>query len=362
MPKTPSIFNFLLILPFLFQPSLTGIIPQTSSNGVVSIPMDRNNYKKCGVLNVGGQNVTLTFATGLPDFWIVKEKQSESLLKPLNKLVEIKDAGVKGPLVNSQVSICGVKIPNVPLVVFDSLPATYSSSLANIGGLLGLSSSSDNANTKSPLQYLTQNFPKPILTFYTKSNGKLEIPSQNEKNVGLITFGGEDNKNCGDYSYAPLAGKSDWSVNVQCVKVGDTECAGAKNKTMTILDDELFMLAPQQVVQEIAKIMKLKPFGGEDNGIYVFSKGSCDAKNIAKLPTITITVGDPDDCEKQATINITPKQYLQYTALGDCRLLIANSVAMGYEDGYLMGAKFFDDRCICTNWKEGTLGFADAKV
>jgi len=110
MPKTPSIFNFLLLLPFLFQSSLTGIIPQTSSNNVVSIQMDRINYKKCGMLNIGGQNVTLTFATGLSDFWIVKEKQSESLLKPLNKLVEIKDAGIKGPLVNSQVSVSFLKI------------------------------------------------------------------------------------------------------------------------------------------------------------------------------------------------------------------------------------------------------------
>uniref|UniRef100_A0A915NL62 Peptidase A1 domain-containing protein n=1 Tax=Meloidogyne floridensis TaxID=298350 RepID=A0A915NL62_9BILA len=313
--------------------------------------------------------VTLTFATGLSDFWIVKEKQSESLLKPLNKLVEIKDAGIKGPLVNSQVKISNVKVQNVPLVVFNSKPAAYSSSLANIGGLLGLSS---DPNTKSPLQYLTQNLKNPILTFYTKSNGKLQIASQNEKNVGQITFGGEDNTNCGEFSYAPLAKTTDWSVNVQCVKVGDTECAATKNKTMTILDDELFMLAPQQVVEGIAKIMKLKPFGGEDNGIYVFPEGSCDAKNIAKLPTITITVGDPDDCEKQATISITPKQYLQYvvyevmtyieTALGDCRLLIANSVAMGYEDGYLMGAQLFADRCISINWKEGTLGFADAKI
>uniref|UniRef100_A0A915MKJ9 Peptidase A1 domain-containing protein n=1 Tax=Meloidogyne javanica TaxID=6303 RepID=A0A915MKJ9_MELJA len=314
MPKTPSIFNFLLLLPFLFQSSLTGIIPQTSSNNVVSIQMDRINYKKCGVINVGGQNVTLTFATGLSDFWIVKEKQSESLLKPLNKLVEIKDAGIKGPLVNSQVSISNVKITNVPLVVFTSKPAAYSSSLANIGGLLGLSS---DPNTKSPLQYLTQNLPKPILTFYTKSNGKLQIASQNEQDVGFITFGGEDNTNCGEYSYAPLIKTSDWSVNVQCVKVGDTECAGTKNKTMTILDDELLMLAPQQVVEQIAKIMKLKPFGGdEDNsGMYVFPQGSCEAKNIAKLPTITITVGDPDDCEKQAIINITPRQYLQYVGL-----------------------------------------------
>jgi len=86
---------------------------------------------------------------------------------------------------------------------------------------------------------------------------------------------------------------------------------------MTILDDELLMLAPQQVVEEIAKIMKLKPFGGdEDNsGMYIFPQGSCEAKNIAKLPTIAITVGDPDDCEKQATISITPKQYLQYVGL-----------------------------------------------
>uniref|UniRef100_A0A915N3E8 Peptidase A1 domain-containing protein n=1 Tax=Meloidogyne javanica TaxID=6303 RepID=A0A915N3E8_MELJA len=321
--------------------------------------MDRINYKKCGVLNVGGQNVTLTLATGLADFWIVKEKQSESLLKPLNKLVEIKDAGIKGPLVNSQVKISNVKVQNVPLVVFTSKPAAYSSSLANIGGLLGLSS---DPNTKSPLQYLTQNLKNPILTFYTKSNGKLEIASQNEKDVGLITFGEEDNTNCKEFSYAPLAKTSDWSVNVQCVKVEDTECAGTKNKTMTILDDELLMLAPQQVVEEIAKIMKLKPFGGdEDNsGMYIFPQGSCEAKNIAKLPTIAITVGDPDDCEKQATISITPKQYLQY--VGDCRLLIANSVAMGYEDAWLMGAQLFADRCISINWKEGTLGFADAKI
>jgi len=139
--------------------------------------------------------------------------------------------------------------------------------------------------------------------------------SQNEKDVGLITFGEEDNTNCKEFSYAPLAKTSDWSVDVQCVKVGDTECAGTK-KTMTILDDELLMLAPQQVVEEIAKIMKLKPFGGdEDNsGMYVFPQGSCEAKNIAKLPTITITVGE-DDCEKQATISITPKQYLQYVGL-----------------------------------------------
>uniref|UniRef100_A0A915LSQ4 Uncharacterized protein n=1 Tax=Meloidogyne javanica TaxID=6303 RepID=A0A915LSQ4_MELJA len=50
------------------------------------------------------------------------------------------------------------------------------------------------------------------------------------------------------------------------------------------------------------------------------------------------------------------------TALGDCRLLIGNSVAMGYEDGWLMGAQLFADRCISINWKEGTLGFADAKI
>jgi len=60
----------------------------------------------------------------------------------------------------------------VPLVVFTSKPAAYSSSLANIGGLLGLSS---DPNTKSPLQYLTQNLKSPILTFYTKSNGKLQM-------------------------------------------------------------------------------------------------------------------------------------------------------------------------------------------
>uniref|UniRef100_A0A1I8BET8 Peptidase A1 domain-containing protein n=1 Tax=Meloidogyne hapla TaxID=6305 RepID=A0A1I8BET8_MELHA len=325
----------LLILPFLFQLSLTGIIPKSSSNNVVSIQMNRNNYKRCGEINIGGQNVNLAFSLYGTDFWIaINKNKLNSSFKPLNIIGEIKDAGIKGPLMKSTLTIGGIKIKNMPLVVVNSIPAAYSNSLVNTNGMLGLSKSGNN----NPLEYLSKNLQNPILTFYTKSNGQLSLPSQNEKSVGLITFGGEDNENCVEYSYAPLAEKSKWSVDIQCIKVGEKELSSVGSKTMQILEEELLMLAPQNVLEEIAKIMNLTSFG-DDTGMFVFKKEFCNEKNIDKLPKITLIVGDPNDCDKQAIIEINPKQYLQFTSLGDCRLLIANSVAMGYDNNWLMGAK-----------------------
>ncbi|KAF7638981.1 Peptidase A1 domain-containing protein [Meloidogyne graminicola] len=353
----------IIILLIIFFSSLIKIaifLPLTNSNKVGSIQMNRINYKRCGEIIIGNQKYNLAFNLDSTDFWVVSNELST--FKLLNKTENIKETGINGSLVKDTLMIGDVKIKNIPFIVVQSIPNTYSNNYKT-DGVLGLSSISDetNNNNNNPLQYLTKYIQNSIFTIFTKSNGELALPSQNEENVGKITFGSEDKDNCKKYNYVKLVEKSKLIVNILCGKINNTPLnsiiSNNNNTKMNILEEELLMLAPQTFLEEIAKIMKLTS-QGDDTGFYLFKEGSCNKDNINKLPTITLTVGD---CEKQAEISIYPKQYLQYTALGDCRLLIADSVMMGYENGWYMGAQFFEDRCIAMNWNEGTIGFADAE-
>uniref|UniRef100_A0A1I8BUE9 Peptidase A1 domain-containing protein n=1 Tax=Meloidogyne hapla TaxID=6305 RepID=A0A1I8BUE9_MELHA len=353
------LFQLILLL------SLISIIVSQKSG---TIQINYHIFVRWGIIKIGNQNFQVAFNINSPNTWLVDKNASfnwneQGLQRkkvryngnsPTSKSLgkKFNFDGPTGNLYTDTLTISSVKIPQFPFGSATSgIPNQYQDpsgydALCPIDGEFGLSL----ATGTSTLNSLTKSLDKPILTLYTTKVGS------GDDDAGSITFGSENNQNCQPiYNYVQLAERSNWVIGVKSININGKSPLNPLGPTkLKILNDGLYMYGPKKSLDVLAKQLGFnvpKDFGS----FYTADDEKC--AGMDKMPNIIFNVGDN---KRNAKIVLTPKQYMEISPIGECRLLLMTETS--YDNNYWnMGAQFLLGRCVAVNWVDGTMGFSDAK-
>jgi hypothetical protein len=289
------------------------------ANGDDYVPLsDYMNAQFFGPISLGspGQVFQVIFDTGSSNLWVpskdcsgcmhTKYDHSKSSSYKSNGQsfnITYGSGSLSGYLSEETLSVGSLSVPNQVFAEATNEPG-LAFQLGKFDGIMGMAWPSISVDqVKPPIQNMIEQkiIDKGVFSFYLPSTSG----AKGELDIGGI----DDSKYTGDLFYQPLSSKTYWEINMDGMKVGDTDVTKVK---AAVIDTGTSLLAgPTAEVKALATKVGAKPIFLNPNEYTI------DCSLVPTLPDITVTIGGKDFklTGSQYTLNVEGECLFGFTGI-----------------------------------------------